>query len=59
MMNKIKVISKIRDKLLNKKPSVGSWMQIPNSSVAEIMGQSGYDWIALDMEHGSMSLIYS
>ena len=55
MMNKIKVISKIRDKLLNKKPSVGSWMQIPNSSVAEIMGQSGYDWIALDMEHGSMS----
>ncbi len=54
-MNKLDIISKIRDKLSNNIPSIGSWMQIPNSSVAEIMGQSGYDWIALDMEHGSMS----
>ena len=29
-------------------------MQIANSSVGEIMGQAGYDWVALDMEHGSM-----
>jgi 2-dehydro-3-deoxyglucarate aldolase len=29
-------------------------MQIANSSVAEIMGQAGYDWVSLDMEHGSM-----
>ena len=25
-------------------------------SVAEIMGQSGFDWVALDLEHGSFSL---
>ena len=30
-------------------------MQIPHPSVAEIMGQSGYDWVAVDMEHGSIS----
>ena len=31
-------------------------MQLPNGSVAEIIGQSGYDWVALDLEHGSFSL---
>lgn len=36
--------------------SVGSWMQLPDGSVAEIMGQSGYDWVAIDLEHGSFSL---
>jgi 2-dehydro-3-deoxyglucarate aldolase len=30
-------------------------MQIPHASVAEIMGQSGYDWVAVDMEHGAVS----
>jgi len=30
-------------------------MQIPHSSVAEIMGQAGYDWVALDLEHGAIS----
>ncbi len=29
-------------------------MQIPHPSVAEIMGQAGYDWVAVDMEHGSI-----
>ncbi|MBT6339330.1 MAG: 2,4-dihydroxyhept-2-ene-1,7-dioic acid aldolase [Desulfobacula sp.] len=47
--------SEIRNKLKNKLPSVGSWMQIPDQSVAEIMGNSGYDWIAVDMEHGAIS----
>ncbi len=30
-------------------------MQIPNGSVAEIMGDAGYDWVAIDLEHGSIS----
>ena len=30
-------------------------MQIPHASVAEIMGQAGYDWIAVDLEHGAIS----
>ena len=55
-MNRTKVINEIRKKLKSGKQSIGSWMQIPNSSVAEIMGCSGYDWVAVDMEHGSMSL---
>jgi len=31
-------------------------MQIPHASVAEIMGQSGYDWVAVDLEHGAISV---
>jgi 2-dehydro-3-deoxyglucarate aldolase len=53
-MDRLEVINKIRKKLTSDKVSIGSWMQIPNSSIAEIMGQSGYDWVAIDMEHGSI-----
>lgn len=31
-------------------------MQLPSSSVAEIMGAGGFDWVAVDLEHGSFSL---
>ncbi|TGK30922.1 2,4-dihydroxyhept-2-ene-1,7-dioic acid aldolase [Leptospira gomenensis] len=46
----------IKEKLKAGKCTVGSWIQIPNGSIAEIMGNSGYDWVAVDMEHGSISL---
>jgi len=55
-MNRLRAITTIREKLSMGECSVGSWMQIPNSSVAEIMGQAGYDWIAVDMEHGAISV---
>ena len=55
-MNRLKAITAIRRKLSEGKYSVGSWMQIPSSSVAEIMGQAGYDWVAVDMEHGAISV---
>lgn len=55
MLNKAEFSRKIRKKLREGQYSLGSWMQIPNGSVAEIMGQAGYDWVAIDMEHGSFS----
>jgi len=55
-MNRLKAIKKIRKNLNDGGCSVGSWMQIPNSSIAEIMGQAGYDWVAVDMEHGAISI---
>jgi len=50
-----KKIQAIRQKLKKDENSIGSWLQIPHPSVAEILGQSGYDWVAVDMEHGSIS----
>jgi 2-dehydro-3-deoxyglucarate aldolase len=55
-MNRLEKINSIRQSLAAKKPSVGSWMQISHASVAEIMGQAGYDWVAVDMEHGAVSV---
>ena len=54
-MNRISAISAIREKLSGGGVSVGSWLQIPHPSIAEIMGQSDYDWVAVDMEHGAIS----
>ena len=55
-MNRLEKINAIRQALATNKTSVGSWMQIPHASVAEIMGQAGYDWVAVDMEHGAISV---
>jgi 2-dehydro-3-deoxyglucarate aldolase len=56
MMNRLKKIRIIRKKLGEGGFSIGSWMQIPSPSVAEIMGQAGYDWVAVDLEHGAISI---
>jgi len=55
-MNRLKAIAEIRKKLDSGGYSIGSWMQIPHPSIAEIMGQSDYDWVAIDMEHGAISV---
>lgn len=55
MFSRIEAINKIRKKLKENEVSIGSWMQFNSPDVAEIMGQAGYDWIAVDLEHGSIS----
>jgi 2-dehydro-3-deoxyglucarate aldolase len=49
-------IIKIRKLLKTNNFSIGSWLQIPHSSIAEILGHSGYDWVAVDLEHGSIGI---
>ena len=48
-------IKQIRLNLKNGTPSIGTWQQIPNASISEILGNAGYDWVAVDLEHGSMN----
>jgi len=36
--------------------SVGSWLQLPNVFSAEIMARAGFDWLAIDLEHGLIDL---
>ena len=55
MYNRYSEIKKIRAKLRNGKVTLGTWIQIPSPVVAEIIGDAGYDWAAIDLEHGSMS----
>ena len=54
-MNRLSKIREIRLKLKNGGISIGSWMQLSDPSVAEIMGASNFDWVAVDMEHGNIS----
>jgi 2-dehydro-3-deoxyglucarate aldolase len=49
-------IRALRASLAAGRPSIGSWIQLPDASVAEIMGQAGYDWVAVDLEHGAIDL---
>lgn len=40
----------------NKKISLGTWVQIDNATIIEIIGNSGMDFIVIDLEHGNISL---
>lgn len=55
-MDRIAAIERVRATLRSDGTSIGSWMQLPNASVAEIMGQAGYDWVAVDLEHGAIAV---
>jgi len=55
-MDRSVAIQSVRTKLRGDGVTVGSWMQIGHASVAEIMGQAGYDWVALDLEHGAIAV---
>lgn len=47
---------KVKTDISGKKMSFGSWIQIPNVFTAEIMARSGFDWLAIDLEHGMINL---
>lgn len=40
----------------NKKVSLGTWLTLPSTAVAEIMAQAGFEWITLDLEHSCLSI---
>jgi 2-keto-3-deoxy-L-rhamnonate aldolase RhmA len=43
----------IRKRVLNGEPVIGTWLGLGSPTVAEIAGQIGFDWLLIDMEHGS------
>lgn len=45
----------IRAKLHRGEPSIGTWLQLPCPDSAEIIARMGYEWAAVDMEHGSFT----
>ncbi|MDR2589027.1 MAG: hypothetical protein LBC67_06330 [Spirochaetales bacterium] len=46
----------VKKKLLEGKPSFGSWIQVPHPAVAEMLSSCGFDWLAVDMEHSDASV---
>lgn len=41
----------VRQALLDRKVTVGTWIQIGHPAVAEVLANAGFDWIAADCEH--------
>lgn len=46
----------VKNKLKQNKPTFGSWITIGNPIVAEIMANSGFEWLTIDMEHSVITL---
>ncbi|MBF0541695.1 MAG: 2,4-dihydroxyhept-2-ene-1,7-dioic acid aldolase [Nitrospirae bacterium] len=45
----------LKQKLHNKTLTIGSWITIGNTTVAEIMAKAGFDWLTIDIEHSSIT----
>ena len=37
-------------------PKIGSWITLPSVQIAEIMAKSGFDWLAIDLEHSVITI---
>ena len=46
----------LKEKLNKRELTIGSWITIGNTVVAEIMARAGYDWLVVDMEHSAITL---
>ena len=46
----------LKEKINNRQFTLGSWITLGHSSIAEIMAQAGFDWLTIDMEHSAITL---
>lgn len=45
------VSNPVRQALLERTPTFGTWIQLGHGGIAEVLANAGYDWIAADCEH--------
>lgn len=45
-----------RELILNGRPTIGSWLQLADPALTEMMARAGFDWLAIDMEHTTTSV---
>jgi 2-keto-3-deoxy-L-rhamnonate aldolase RhmA len=48
--------NKLRQACLDRAISLGTWMQIGHPAPAEVFAGAGFDWVAVDLEHGIIDL---
>ena len=46
----------LKERLKANKQTIGSWISLGNTAVAEIMARAGFDWLVVDMEHSAITL---
>ncbi len=51
----MKTNAEIRAALKRGEATIGTWLQLPCPDAAEVMARQGYDWAAVDLEHGAFT----
>jgi len=46
-----------RKALLERRVTIGTWLQINNPTAAEVLANAGYEWIAIDIEHTDIDVV--
>jgi 4-hydroxy-2-oxoheptanedioate aldolase len=54
--NMVTAYRTLKERLRNKATVLGTWNSIPSTSLADVMGSSGIDFIVIDAEHGPVSM---
>lgn len=50
------MIKTLKSSLKRNRVTVGSWLTLAHPSIAEIMAKSGFEWLAVDMEHSAITI---
>jgi 2-keto-3-deoxy-L-rhamnonate aldolase RhmA len=51
-----KYTNPVREALLQRKVSLGAWIQCGNAATAEIFARCGFDWVGVDCEHSDIDV---
>lgn len=46
----------LKEKLRERKLTVGSWITLAHPGIAEIMARAGFEWLAVDLEHSVITI---
>lgn len=49
-------MTSLKSKLKNNGTAIGCWLSTSSSDIAEAMASCGFDWLAVDMEHGTTTI---
>src|SRR3990167_8565198 len=46
----------LKQRLHAKESTIGSWITLGHTAIAEIMAHAGFDWLVVDLEHSTISI---
>lgn len=46
----------LKSRIQNNQLTIGSWITLGHTAIAEIMARRGFDWLTVDMEHSAITL---
>ncbi|MDD1676831.1 MAG: aldolase/citrate lyase family protein, partial [Methanomicrobiales archaeon] len=46
----------LKKKLAGNQVTIGSWITLGHTAVAEVMAEAGFEWLTIDMEHSVITL---